>query len=60
MDLKPIIQSEINPKEEDKYHLLAHIYGIQKDGTYLQGGNGDSDTGNRLMDIVGDGEGRTI
>ena len=28
MNLEPIIQSEISQKEKDKYHLLAHIYGI--------------------------------
>ena len=58
MDLEPITQSEISPKEKDKYHLLTHIYGIQKDGTYLQGDSGDSDIENRL--IVGEGEGGTI
>ena len=33
MNLGPIIQSEISQKEKDKYHILMHIYGIQKDGT---------------------------
>ena len=28
MNLEPIIQSEVSQKEKDKYHLLAHIYGI--------------------------------
>ena len=60
MDLEPITQSEISPKEKDKYHLLTHIYGIQKDGTYLQGDNRDSDIKKRLMNIVGEGEGGTI
>ena len=32
MDLEPIIQSEISQKEKNKYHILIHIYGIQKDG----------------------------
>ena len=31
MDLEPVIQSEVSRKE--KYHLLTHIYGIQKSGT---------------------------
>ena len=26
MDLEPVIQSEISQKEEDKYHILTHIY----------------------------------
>jgi len=28
MNLEPIIQSEMSQKEEDKYHILTHIYGI--------------------------------
>ena len=27
MNLEPIIQSEVNQKEKDKYHILTHIYG---------------------------------
>ena len=33
MNLEPIIHSEVSQKEKTKYHLLVHIYGIQKDGT---------------------------
>ena len=33
INLEPIIQSEVSQKEKDKYHILTHIYGIQKDGT---------------------------
>ena len=28
MELEPIIQSEVNQKDKDKYHILMHIYGI--------------------------------
>ena len=28
MKLEPIIQSEVNQKEKDKYHILTHIYRI--------------------------------
>ena len=28
MDLESVIQSEISQKEENKYHMLTHIYGI--------------------------------
>ena len=28
MNLEPIIQSEMSPKEKDKYHILMHIYRI--------------------------------
>ena len=33
MNLEPILKSEVSQKEEDKYHILTHIYGIQKDST---------------------------
>ena len=33
MNLEPIIQSEVSQKEKDKYCILTHIYGNQKDGT---------------------------
>ena len=33
MKSEPIIQSEVSQKEENKYRILIHIYGIQKDGT---------------------------
>ena len=28
MNLEPIIQREVSLKEEDKYHILTHIYRI--------------------------------
>ena len=33
MNLEPIIQSKVSQKEKDKYCILTHIYGIQKNGT---------------------------
>ena len=33
MNLEPVIQSEVSQKEKDKYHILMHIYRIQKNGT---------------------------
>ena len=33
MNLELIIQSEVSQKEKDKYCILTHIYGNQKDGT---------------------------
>ena len=33
MNLEPVIQSEVSQKENDKYHILMHIYRIKKDGT---------------------------
>ena len=31
MNLKPIAQGEESQNEKDKYHVLMHPYGIQKD-----------------------------
>ena len=28
MDLETVIQSEVSPKEKNKYRMLTHIYGI--------------------------------
>ena len=28
MNLEPVIQSKVSQKEKNKYHILAHIYGI--------------------------------
>ena len=33
MNLEPILQSKVSQKEKNKYHILTHIYGIQKNGT---------------------------
>ena len=30
MDLASVIQSEVSQKGKNKYHMLTHIYGIQK------------------------------
>ena len=32
MNLEPIVQSEVSQKEKHKYHILMHIYRIQKNG----------------------------
>ena len=32
MNLEPVLQSELSQKEKDKYHILTHIYGIEKNG----------------------------
>ena len=33
MNLEPVIKSELSQKEKNKYHVLKHMYGIQKYGT---------------------------
>ena len=58
MNLEPIVQSEVNQKEKDKYCILTHVYKIQKDGTDEPFcSSEDADTENRLVDTVGEGEG---
>ena len=37
MNLEPLIQSEVSQKEKNKYHILMHLCGIEK---------------NRLMNLV--------
>ena len=33
MDLETVIQSEVSQKEKNKYRILTHICGTQKNGT---------------------------
>ena len=33
MNLESAIQNEVSQKEKNKYRVLTHIYGIQKNGT---------------------------
>ena len=33
MDLETVIQSEVSPKEKNKFHILMHIFGSQKNST---------------------------
>ena len=33
ISLEPIIQNEMSQKEKDKYHILTHVYRIQKNVT---------------------------
>ena len=57
MNLEPIIQSEASQKKKDKYHILTHICGIQKNGSedfILQGSNGET----QRIDLWTWGEGR--
>ena len=32
MKLEPVLQSEVSQKEKNKYRILMHIYGIEKNG----------------------------
>ena len=55
----PVIQSEVSQKKKDKYWILTHIYGIQKDGTDKPICRAAMETQiqHRLVDTVREGEG---
>ena len=46
-------------KEKNKYHILMYKWNLERWywGTFLQGGKGDADIENRLVDTVGEGDG---
>ena len=48
MDLETVIQSEVCQKEKNKYHILTHVCGIQKNST-----DEDTDVENKHMDTKG-------
>ena len=55
MDLETVIQSEVSQKEKNKYHILMHIYGTQKNGTdeLVCKVEIDTDVENKHMDTKG-------
>ena len=59
MNLAPITQSEVSQKEKNKYCILIHIYGIQKNGTdeIIYRVAMETDIKKRLVDTEGEGEG---
>ena len=58
MNLEPVIQSEANQKERNKYHILMHIWPLEKWywWIYFQERNGDADVENGLVGTREDGE----
>ena len=58
MGLETIIQSEVNEKEKNRYCILMHVCGIQKNGIDLicKAERG-ADIENKFMDIM---EGREV
>ena len=60
MELESVIQSEVSQKEKNKYCILTHICGIQKNGTdepVFQGKNRKADVENGRVGTVREGEG---
>ena len=60
MDLETVIQSEVSQKEKNKYHILTHICGIQKNDTDepVCKAEIDTDVENKRMDTKGERRGR--
>ena len=58
MKLEPVLQSEVSQKEENKYSILTHVYGIYKNRTdehiCWEGRRGNYRE--QSMDPVGEGE----
>ena len=61
VNLEPVIRSEVRQKEKNKYHILTHRYGTQKDGTDAATCRAalEAQTEDRLMDRAGAGRGET-
>ena len=59
MNLEPITQGEVSQKEKNKYYVLMHIYGVQKNGTDepISRAVIEICIENRLLDSVEEGEG---
>ena len=60
MDLESVIQSEVSQKEKNKYHMLTHTYGIQreKNGSVEPRGRRGIKTQTQRMDLRTLGGGR--
>ena len=55
MDLETVIESEVSQKEKNKYLILTHICGTQKNGTDepVCRAEGETDVENKCMDTKG-------
>ena len=57
MDLETVIQSEVDQKEKNKYQILTHVCGIEKNGTdepNIQGRKIDADVENTPVGTLGE------
>ena len=57
-DLESVIQSEVSQKEKNKYRILRHICGIQKNGTGEPICRAGIETQTQRMDVWAQGEER--
>ena len=51
MYLETVIQSEVSQKEKNKYRILTHICGIQKNGTDEPISKGEVETQTQITDV---------
>ena len=62
MNLEPVIQIKICQKDKNKYCILTHIYGLQKNGIddpVCRTGIEITDVGNGLVDTMEEVKGGT-
>ena len=58
MNLEPVIQSEVSPKEKNKYRILTHMESRRRVlMNPFAGRNRDAEAEEGLVDTVGEGEG---
>ena len=58
MNLEPVIQREVSQKKKDKFCILTHIYGIQKNGTEEFIYRAAMEKQTQIIDLQTQGEGR--
>ena len=60
VNLEPVMLNEVSQKEKNKYHILTHIYGIQKNGIEpICRAAPEKHVENRVVDTAGKEEGET-
>ena len=62
MNLEPVIQSKVSQKKKNKYSILMHIFGIQKNPTNeptCKAAIENAGIENRLVDTAVEREGET-
>ena len=62
INLEPIVQSEVSQKETNILIINTYTWNLERQywRSYMQGRKGDTDMKNRLLNSVGEGEGRMI
>ena len=58
MDLESVLKSKVNQKEKNAYHILTHICGVWKNGTYQSSSQGRHTEADVENGCVGTGQER--